>query len=715
MQIGLPYDVFWVDLVLDYFSYENAHGEIVSAKSLSEIIDTERLRQNLYVDSLSPFSLAKALGLQISPMYKNLEAYSIDEKLQLLEKSLAFSLPEAKACLEALVGLLQHYLQNDHGYLEGIQPENVYARRALNFLFRQFSNWVGSQEKKFSLRDDDFQKLYAPEIDEMALRDAEKSAQSWTIFRDWVREFYQGVASAHRPYHSYTTANSLLVEMNKVALRDYPIFLVNSFYAGERERMLETGAVYQYNDTIVAESEFKGTSKDTTLVKYLAQICARLRNPYLQLRNKRRGPTPFIFNGKHPDPDDLRTAKWNPNEIVITSEDYRLELTAQSFFPEFGESLYQVHDASKQFVEITREQALQTLKTTLQLRTPAEIKQIALVVPPAFFVDNRPVGKFLLHLKTTDGHEKQVNLSFDEGRWLFLELGCRRWFPKTFFVHSSWANHQIVGGHDYFIATNELMARVVKHAALDHPTLFPAAEKIAAQQFDLPETAGFYMQDTDYISAFEWSTFVTKLCSTNVNFAGNGHDNLTTRQALILLAICRELVVELKLRKIASHLLNPKPLTPLDLLAKLETASFVAVDKALQRLTKIVEKADPRISREEYLPATKNFLAVILCFYSLPAQPAEQFYQFWRQKNIPDNKIRPIEKFVNIEKLAGLALKKSLDLPATAEGKNNFLYIPAAMQPNRVEILTTDRSGNRIRLSDMNHQEFVEFIRNPGL
>lgn len=715
MQSGLPYDVFWVDLVLDYFSYENAHGEIVSAKSLSEIIDTERLRQNLRLGGLSPFSLATALGLQISPMHKNLEAYSIDEKLQLLEKSLAFSLPEAKACLETLVGLLQHYLQNDHGYLEGIPAENVYARRVLNFLFRQFSAWVGSQEKKFSLCDDDFQKLYAPEIDEMALRDAEKSAQSWTIFRDWVREFYHSVAQAHRYYQSYTTANSLLVEINKVAPQDYPIFLVNSFYAGERERMLETGAVYPYHDTIVAELEFKGTSKDTTLVKYLAQICARLRNPYLLLQNKRRGPTPFIFNGKNPDPDGLRTAKWNPNEIVITSEDYRLELTAHSFFPEFGESFYHVHDASQQFLETIREQALLSFKATLQLRTPAEIKQITLIIPLAFFLENRPVGKFLLHLKTTDGHEKQVNLSFDEGRWLFFELGCRRWFPKTFFVHSSWASHQIVGGHDYFIAANELMARAVKHAALDHPTLFPSAEKVATQQFDLPETAGFYAQDTDYISAFEWSPFVAKLCPVNLKSTGYSEDNLTTRQTLILLAICRELVVELKLRKIASHLLNPKPLTPLGLLEKLETASFVAVDETLQRLTKIVEKADARIIRDEYLPAAKNFIAVMLCFYSLPAPPVEQFYRFWRQKNIPNNKIRPIEKFVNIEKLAGLNLKKSLDLPATAEGKNTFLYVPAAMPPDTLEILTTDRSGKRIRFSDMTHQEFVEFIGNPGL
>jgi hypothetical protein len=150
------------------------------------------------------------------------------------------------------------------------------------------------------------------------------------------------------------------------------------------------------------------------------------------------------------------------------------------------------------------------------------------------------------------------------------------------------------------------------------------------------------------------------------------------------------------------------------LIAALEDSLYEPALETLQSMAKTIENASPQIILNDYLPGLKNFIAVILCFYALPSKPIEQFYRFWRQKGIPDHHTRPTEKFSTIsEKLEGVVLKKSLDLPAVAEGKNNFLYVPAAMKPGGMEIITTDHAGSAVRLSDMNHEEFIEFIGKP--
>ena len=706
MAVGRPYDVFWVDLVLDYFSYDNSRGEIVSAKSVAEIIDTERLQRELKLEQLSPAGLATALEL---PANKRLEAYSTSEKLQFLGKISPYCLDDAKPCFQTLLELLQTYFHSDHHNGNLVGAENTYARKTIDFVFSKFSDWAANQEKQFTLRNDDFD-MAAPEIDEMAIHDATKSKQSWTVFRDYVRELYDGVAHGDREHQAYSAANPLLVELKNISPRGYPQFFVNSAYGGERQKMLEAAAVYNSNDTIVAEIEFKGTSKDAALAAHLAQIFSRLRRLYFEIKSKRRGASHFLIAGKYLDRKSIGRKNWNPNEIIFKSAEYQLEFTAGSFFPDLLESLYQVRDKTPELVEEIQAQVTRDLEISLRNRAPVSIQRLVLEVPANFFTNNWQRGKFLLYAYPEGAKAIPVELTFDEGRWLFFELCCRKWFPKCFFVHSRWKAPAVIDKHgDYFLPAKELLTKSIKRAALERPELFQLQARQDDHTVDLPETASFYHPEADYASSFDWTAFFSNFLQTNS----------TTRQALALLEICKELTVELKARKITGHLLKPQPITISSLLSVLENPAYVAIEAKLQQLVKLIsvaEKENPRLIETEYLPGIKNWLAVTLCFYALPAKPAELFFQFWRERGIPNTGVRPIEKFVLIsDKLPGLAFKKSLELPVAVEGKNNFLFVPTALNSNQIEIVVKSpiATGSDLRLNDLSCQKFVDFFAHP--
>ncbi|MDZ7264805.1 MAG: hypothetical protein ONB16_09500, partial [candidate division KSB1 bacterium] len=472
MQQGLPYDVFWIDLYLDYFSYENARGEIVSASSFSEIVDTTAFMRHFQLSVLSPQSLASTLQLQITPAHKNLQEYDTYEKLQLLEKFTPFCLPEAKSCYETLLSLLKTYLQSDDCAGINRTVENTYGRYALDSVFRLLINWVSSPKRQFSLSEANLAKWNDPKNVSILPPVTEKSDQSWTIFRDWVKNFYSSVALGAKELEEYTAANPLLLELKRVAPTGYPQFLINTAYEGRQQQLQESATVWNAEDLIIAGNAFKGEKKDAAFADYLSLLCCRLRRPYLLLRSHRRGTSAFILDEKFLPPAFILGKEIYPDTCILDDSDLGLGFTIKSFYPDMLGHLQRIAEASPEFIQNLKWRALRDLEEYLRERLPVEIRHQRLYIPAAFLHDQSGHERFHLKVQTIFGKEYERGLTFDEGRWLFLEFACRRWFPKCFYIHSRWTPFVNNNGERvYFFPLHELLAKALKHAAVDHPTL----------------------------------------------------------------------------------------------------------------------------------------------------------------------------------------------------------------------------------------------------
>lgn len=725
MAQGLPYDAFWIDLYLDYFSYTNAHGEIVAASSFSQIVDTTAFLRQYGIAELSPLSLAAVLQLDITPAYKNLTDYSFSEKLLVLQRFLPFGTEHAKSCFHTLLALLETYLHSDSCASDNL--ENIYTRHALDSVFRLLINWVSNSQKQFSLAEENFDQWHdLPNVP--ALPSAEdKSDQSWTIFRDWVRRFYQAVALGAKEFEDLTAVNPLLLELQRLAPNNYPQFLINTAYEGRRQNLLESAAVWGENDLIITGNSFKGEKKDRAFAEYLSRLFCRLRRPYLFMRSRRRGTHAFLLDEKFLNPAFILNKDAQLLTPMLHDADFGLQFTFKSFFPDFAGGLQKITGAPAEFFESLHQQAFRDLEEALRGRQPLEINLLRFYLPATFLRDDNGHSRFRLKLQTVVGKEYEKELTFDEGRWLFLELVCRRWFPKCFYIHSRWT--AFANGADepvYFFSASELLTRALRHAALDLPKLFPieAAPNLPAAL--LQPTASFYNAETTYLSAFDWPAFfeTTFAAFDHGQQTESQHPLITRAQRLIHLA--KYLSMELKIHRVADKLFDRRSFTPSELCKILENGQFGSTAEKLEHFSRLVQQAakTPSLIAEDYLPSMQNFLAVILCFYSLPVEPMANFYHFWLKKDIPPGGTRPTEKFSTIsKKIYDFQFTKSLELPAQAAGKSNFLIIPASLKANQLHLflsrgrnglLDNENSEQSVDLCQKSHDEFFSFLHHSA-
>jgi hypothetical protein len=724
MQLGLPYDVFWIDLYLDYFSYENARGEIISVSSFSEIVDTAAFLQHHQLTKLAPQSLVSTLHLAITPPHKNLNDYSAVEKLQLLEKLTPFCLAEAKSGFETFLSLLETYLLSDDDIDTDRAAENTYARYALDSVFRLLINWVSSPKKKFSLTDEHLTAWNERQTVSVLPAVTEKSDQSWTFFRDWVRRFYDAVAFGAKEVEAYTAANPLLPELKRVAPNAYPQFLINTAYEGRRQEHLNAATIWSAEDLIITNYAFKGEKKDKALAEYLSLLCSRLRRPYLFLRSRRRGTSAFVLAEKFMPPTFILSKEIYPDTPILNEPDLGLAFTVKSFYPDLIGHLHRVAEASPEFIQSLTWRALHDLEESLRERLPVEISHLRLYVPENFFRHDSSHDRFYLKVQTIFGKEHERELTFDEGRWLFLELACRRWFPKCFLIHSRWTpftdRH---GEHVYFFPIKDLLAKALKHAAIDHPELFPPPEKAEQLATTFQPGASFYDPDTDYLSAFAWPAFFDQAFGAFDQERKAKNENLILLQAQRLLYLARHLLAELRIQRATTKLLDWHAMTPASLCKILEDCAFSPVGELVTYYLRLVEKAakTPRLIAEDYLLRIQNFLAVVLCFYSLPSEPLAKFYRFWSKKQIPEGGTRPTEKFSTMsKKLEGMFFMQSLSLPAQAQGKGNFLFVPSALKTHQLQMIVqstgasmpvTMYSETAMDLTRMSCEEFLNYLQ----
>lgn len=680
MRRGDPYDLFWIDLYLDYFSYENDHGEIVAPDSFAQIIDLAAFQQRHPLAELRLISLLHALEVTITPPHKNPQHYTAYEKLRVLQKFTPFCLPAAKSSYESLLELVELHLRStDHEQAEQ-HEENTYAGYALDFVFRQLLQWVASPaQKELALSDDDFEAWEAPLHIPLLPEREVKSDQSWTLFHAWVQQFYNHVALGVKHYEDYHRVNPLLAELIRLKPDGYPQFLVNTAYPSRRRDMLQASAVWPAENVTVAHHDFKGGTIDDDLVDYLFRLCRRLRQPYLLMRSRRRGANTFSLDEHLLSP----LPALQPDQILLSDREFGLQFTAKSFFPDLMGHFEKHSEISTAAIAELRALAWREVQQALLERQPATVQKQWLFIPTKFFSAETNRDHFRLAVETVSGKRNITSLTFDEGRWILLELVCRRWFPKCFLMHSTWTTLEDRQGRTfYFYTAQELLTNALMRAAIDYPDLFPPPHDAGRLGGALRPTHSFHLPETDYLSAFDWPFFLQEVFGALDTLPHHTPRMVPVAHARRLLILAKYLMAELHIKRVAYKLLKPNPITPRDLPALLEAAEFIPAEKTLNDHLRRLEKSEMAYSlAEDLLPGLQNFLSIILCFYALPSPELAQFYRFWLGKQIPMEGTRPIEKFSTVgRKLDYLKFMQSLPLPAQAEGKNRFLFVSAAEQ-----------------------------------
>ncbi len=721
MQAGDPYDVFWIDLYLDYFSYDNDHGEIVSVDSFSQIINTVQLQQTLRLTEPSLTAVLAALRANIIPLHKPPAQYSDQEKLQVLELFRPYCQPPAQSSYDTFLELVDSYLRVDDYVNNDLHDANVYARHVLDFVFRRFAQWVQSRnEREFSLSAKSAADWREPQNVNILPHADDKSDQSWTIFHAWARQFYNAVAAYAKGMEEYTAANPLLLELKQLAFNDYPQFLINTAYSGRRQELVKQGSVWSSDSVIVTHSAFKGEKKNVALLEYAFRLFRHLRRPYLVLKSRRQGSNAFVLkDGALANVVQLHTTD-DPHQPLLVDPQLRLAFTAHSFFPEWLSSFKKLPEALRPRVNELVAKAGHDLEADARSRKPQPAGMCRLHLPARFLDTPHQHESFQLEVQVLSGKWLQTKLSFDEGRWAFLELACRLWFPKCFLMHSNW---QALEGHEasevYFAPADKLLGRAIRRAAQAHAGLFPPLPVLEKTDLALAPTAAFYEADADYISAFDWDDFEGK-----VSVSSDGHEAPpVTMQAKRLLCLAHFLMAELHIHRFAQQLLNVSKLTPASLCDLMTKPQFVRTDEACDHCLRQIERASARIVIDHYLPGIKNLIAVTLCFHTLPAPEVATLYRHWQEKDVPLNGVRPIEKFSAIgRKLEHVQLIESRALPVQTEDKKKYLFIPSAFtqKPSLLLDVKTSSLFSRLPqtwydLATVSHQELLKNLFGTSL
>ncbi len=714
MRQGNPYDLFWVDLYLDYFSYDDEHGEIIAAKSFSQIIDTAAFLKQHAVSELRWPVLIGLLQAPITPPHKESEHYSDREKLAVLQKFLPYCLPAARASFSALLDLMALHLTAAHDGDTATSEENIYVHNALAFVFHKLQQWVGSSaQKEFDMNGEGMEEWQEAARGELVPSRNAKSDQSWTLFHTWVEQFYSHVALGARGYEAYSQANPLLTELKRLAPEGYPLFLVNTAYPGRRAELLEAAAIWPAENVIVGQHDFKGSQRDRVMVEYLARLFRQCRRPYFFLRSRRRGANTFAIS------NDISAVAARMHHVppaaglLIDEREAGFAFSHQAFFPELTRAFEKASNVEAEFLAELRHQTLQDMQDCLQERQPRMMQNLWLTVPPGFFKHAVSHESFTLELQAPEGTRQRVTLTFDEGRWILFELACRRWFPKCFFMHSSWTvRHKPDGQQAYFHSTPDLLAAALAHATYDHPDLFPPAHDAERLGRALRPTPAFYLAHTPYADAFDWPAFWQETFG-EVDARQQWPARLVpVLQARRMLILAQHMLKELHIRRLAHPLLKAAPLTARDWLPLMTNAEFLPVDKTLRDHLHRLEKGEAaHLQAQDLLPKLKNLLSVVLCFYSFPAEELAQFYRFWVSKQIPTTGTRPTEKFSSVNgKLENLRFTHSVPLPAQAEGKSRFLFLPVSFGADRSQILHAVPAANDRLLKDLTAGSFLEFL-----
>ncbi|MCG3153905.1 MAG: hypothetical protein DKINENOH_00495 [bacterium] len=714
MLRGNPYDLFWVDLYLDYFSYDDDHGEIIAAKSFSQIIDTAAFLEQHAVTELRWPALIGLLQAPITPPHKESEHYSDREKLAVLQRFLPYCLPAAQASFSALLDLMALYLTAAHDGATSASEENIYVHNALAFIFHKLQQWVGSSaQKEFEMNDKGMEEWQEAARGELVPSRNAKSDQSWTLFHAWAEQFYSHVALGARGYEAYSQANPLLAELKRLAPEGYPLFLVNTAYPGRRAELLEAAAIWPAENVIVGQHDFKGSQRDRLMVEYLARLFRQCRRPYFFLRSRRRGANTFAISS---DISAVAARMHNIHaaaELLIDERDAGFAFSHQAFFPELTSAFEKASNVEAEFLAELRRQTLQDMQDCLQERQPRMMQNLWLTVPPGFFKNAVSHESFTLELQAPEGTRQRVTLTFDEGRWILFELACRRWFPKCFFMHSSWTvRHKHDGQQVYFHSTPELLAAALVHATYDHPELFPPAHDAERLARTLQPAPAFYRAQTPYADAFDWPAFWQETFG-QLDARHQWPARLVpVLQARRMLILAIRVLKELHIRRLANHLLRAAPLTALDWPGVMTGAEFLPAEKTLTEHLYRLEKGEAAyMQAQDLLPKLRNLLSVVLCFYSFPTVELGQFYRYWESKQIPTSGTRPTEKFSSVNgKLENLRFMHSVPLPAQAEGKSRFLFVPAFLGGDQSQIMCAAPALETPLHDDVTAGSFLDFL-----
>ena len=674
MREGDPYDAFWIDLYLDYFSYEDEQGEILSVDSFSQIIEAEAFLRHHHLEELEPHTIIRALAVDHDPFDKSSPSYSSLDKLRLLKKFSPFCRPAAQSAFATLLETSEFYLQNEEAERNEI---NLYARHALDFVFQMFLRWARNPKRReFSPFEEETSAPRTSRNVSILPERTDKSDQSWTIFHAWTQQFYNAVALNAAGYEEYFSANSLLREIKKLRFEDYPQFLVNTAYQRRRLELLEASTIWPAPNVIVAQSEFKGDQKNREFVEYLFRICRHLRRPYLLLKHKRRG---YLVSESALQKAQTEIPRNELPEQLLMDHELGVEFTTQAFYPELTANFDKLAAGARERVTPWLAKARRELAQDARARERAAITLQRFCMPRGFLEPEARVKSFELEFRLASGKPRHAALTFDEGRWLFLELARSRWFPKCFYMHSNLTPQE--SGEEkksYFLPASQVLTKACLRAALEHKNLFPNVSEFDNKTISLPVTPAFNEGESDYISSFAWEAFFK---TTFAAFEASPTQPLAKPvilQAQRLLLVLRYTLEVLRVRRLAGKLLSAAKLTPSALCEMLAAPDYVHVDDMFKRNWGRIEHAkdSPRLVAEQYLPGIKNTLAVVLCFYALPAPEVIELYNFWAQKDIHCEGTRPTEKFSAIaRKLGNVQFTKSAHLPAQAEHKHKFLYL----------------------------------------
>ncbi len=677
MREGDPYDAFWIDLYLDYFSYDNEHGEIVAVDSFSQIVDTARLLHSLQLENPDLTTLLTRLRAEVKPPHKPPASCSDQEKLNILGKFLPYCHAPTKSCYATFLDLVDFYLRSDDFVNDELRNANIYARQVLDFVFFRFIQWVQNPHKReFSLYAEQASGWTEPQNLNILPKAEDKSDHSWTIFHAWVRQFYSAVAAWAKDVEEYTSANPLLLEVKHLMFNDYPQFLINTAYAGRRQDFVASGSVWSSGSVTVTHNTFKGEKKNAELLEYLFRIFRHLRRPYFLLKSRRRGNNAFVLKD-----NDLAKAvqadSGEPHRLLLSDAELGLAFTAQTFFPELFINFNKLPKASHERAGVLVANVRSDLQTEAQARKPQKVGVCRLHLPGRFLETPHHHDSFQLEVQALSGKWLQPKLSCDEGRWAFWELACRLWFPKCFLMHSKWKAR--AGQEEmeiYFPPAEKLIARALHQAAHAHKEVFPPPAVLDKIAIALRPTAAFYAADGDYISAFEWEAFGREI------FAPiDGEETpALALQAKRLLYLVKYMLAELHIHRLSSHVLTATRLTPASLCDLMAHPKFDSAQSRLAHSLGQIEHASKTLIAEYHLPGIKNLFAAILCFHTLPAPELVALYHFWQGKHIPLSGVRPIEKFSAIsKKLEHVQFVESRALPVQTEDKKKYLFIPAAL------------------------------------
>jgi len=701
MRRGDPFDIFWIDLYLDYFSYEDELGEIVTVDSFSQIIDTDAFLQRYSLPTASLSELIQKLEIPLDHVDKSWRAFTPVEKLRVLEKFLPFSIPIARSTYATFLETCEFHLRGEDAMSAELNEANLYARYALDFVFRLFLYWLSSpRQREFSPFEDaalaGSEMLNVPILPERQ----NKSDQSWTIFHTWVQQFYDAVAMGVSGFEEYTAVNLLLQEIKRLSFYGYPQFLVNTAYQRRRQELVSSTTVGTSQNVIVASNNFKGEKKDREFVEHLFRICRRLRRPYLALKRHRRGAGAYLLPPSELNHEATTLSRDKLHEDLLTDNELGIAFSRRAFYPELTASFDKAAADARAVVPQLLEKARQDLQADALLRQPATISLQSFCVPLSFLGASLRRDSFHVEIRSNTGSNLPLKLRFDEGRWLFLELARCRWFPKCFYMHSTWtARENQSGQKSYFFPASQVLHNALLRAALKQRELFPAVSWLENQAILLPTTSSFNEREGDYMAAFDWEVFF----ETTFGEFDASHPQparmAPVLQARRLLLVLRYLLSELQIRRLAAKLISRTTLTPEALCYMLESAEFSSGEEVIQQCWRQIEKASetPHFVANNYLPGIKNTLAVLLCFYTLPSPELMTLFHFWQGKQVPPDNTRPTEKFSSINKKLGkVKFTQSAFLPAQADGKSKFLYIPPTLLYGH-EASETSQGGLRAR------------------